>query len=464
VPKVSPGAYVGATAALALALAASWAYYHGIQAQPSLLVGAVVFAGLIMVADAFPVRVGDRTEVSAAGVVLTASVATLGPLWAAAACVPVALLAGRADPLRTAYEVSRRTTEVFAAGVIFSAVSGPLLTAAPAGSTAVPAFSIFYATLAAGAALLGANFLLDSGLLYAKYGQRLGRTWEENVRPYLASDVLNVLTAGLGVLALLLYGPPAAVVLVAGSVASQALVLRSREQSCRLRELEAETLSLRSALSGAGATFGALVVEALGRKDGYTDRHAAATAVYARDLAAEMGLDGERAERLHLAGLLHNVGMISLPEELLLQAGRPNSIAQSRLAEHPVLGERALAAVPGYGEMARWVRWHHERPDGRGYPDKLRGAWIPLEAKILAVAQAYAAMVLDGPRQAGLRPEKAREELVAGMDAAFDGTVVKAFLRILDTEPEGYRRADDHRFVLPNLGRAGNAEEEAAGR
>src|SRR3712207_9048745 len=71
------------------------------------------------------------------------------------------------------------------------------------------------------------------------------------------------------------------------------------------------------------------------------------------------------------------------------------SIARSRLAEHPSRGEKALAAVPEFEEMAGWVRWHHERPDGRGYPDKLRGSWIPLEAKILAVAQAYAAMVLD---------------------------------------------------------------------
>jgi len=61
-------------------------------------------------------------------------------------------------------------------------------------------------------------------------------------------------------------------------------------------------------------------------------------------------------------------------------------------------------------------------------------------------------------------PRYAHVATLAGMDAAFDGTVVKAFLRILDTEPEGYRRADDHRFVLPHLGRAGNAEEEAAGR
>jgi HD-GYP domain-containing protein (c-di-GMP phosphodiesterase class II) len=101
--------------------------------------------------------------------------------------------------------------------------------------------------------------------------------------------------------------------------------------------------------------------------------------------------------------------------------------------------------------MASWVRWHHERPDGRRYPDKLRGPWIPLEARILAVAQAYAAMILDQPRRPGMTSAQAREQLSAGIDTEFDGVVVRALLRLLDTESEGYRMADDHRFVFPPI-------------
>ncbi|HEV2093883.1 MAG TPA: HD domain-containing phosphohydrolase, partial [Rubrobacter sp.] len=159
---------------------------------------------------------------------------------------------------------------------------------------------------------------------------------------------------------------------------------------------------------------------------------------------------------------LHNVGLLGLPEELLLATAKPNSIAQSRLAEHPARGEEALAAVPEFGEMASWVRWHHERPDGRGYPDKLRGPWIPQEAKILAVAQAYAGMVLDGPSRPGVSPGEARERLGAGADTEFDGVVVRAFLRILDTESEGYRMADDHRFVFPDPGGGTRATPDTA--
>jgi HD-GYP domain-containing protein (c-di-GMP phosphodiesterase class II) len=200
-----------------------------------------------------------------------------------------------------------------------------------------------------------------------------------------------------------------------------------------------------------------MIIQDLGRRDGYTHRHAAATAVYAADLARELKLDETRAEQLRMAGLLHNIGLFGLPEELLLATGKLNSIAQSRLAEHPARGEEALSAIPEFGEMATWVRWHHERPDGRGYPDKLRGPWIPLEAKILAVAQAYAAMVLDQPSRPGMSFAEAREKLSAGIDTEFDGVVVRALLRILETESEGYRMADDHRFVFPTPEHRGGA-------
>jgi HD-GYP domain-containing protein (c-di-GMP phosphodiesterase class II) len=285
--------------------------------------------------------------------------------------------------------------------------------------------------------------------LRVKYRQALEETWQQDLVPYLLSDALNVLTVGLGILAHLVYGPVAALVVVTGSIGSQALAYHSREQVKKNDELRARVGSLEEALATSNATFGTMIIQDLGHRDGYTHHHAAATATYAADLAREMKLDEARVGRLRMAGLLHNVGLFGLPEDLLLATGRLNSIARSRLSEHTVRGERSLAAIPEYEEMASWVRWHHERPDGRGYPDKLRGSWIPLEAKLLAVAQAYAAMILDQPRRPSMGPAEAREELSAGIDTQFDGVVVRAFLRILDTESEGYRMADDHRFVFP---------------
>jgi hypothetical protein len=437
--------YVTGLAALSTALAASWLYWYDAPTKLPFLFGVAVFGVLLCVVCLYRIKVSERCEISALDVGLVAAIVMLGPFWAAVAALPCAVVVAKTDWLRTAYEASRNTIQIYLAGMVFSAASGPLLPKIPDEPNSL----IVYATFASATALLVAGYVIDAGLLKIKYNQGFGRAWREQVEPYLLSDFTSVLTSGLGVLALLFYGPVTALIVLAGSVGSQVLVYRSREQVKENDGLRTRVNSLEEALATSNNTFGTMIIRDLGRRDGYTHRHAAATAVYAADLAREMKLDETRAERLRMAGLLHNIGMFGLPEDLLLATGKLNSVAKSRLTEHPARGEEALAAIPEFEEMAGWVRWHHERPDGRGYPDKLRGPWIPLEAKILAVAQAYAAMVLDQPRRPGMSFAEVREKLSAGIDTEFDGVVVRAILRILETESEGYRMADDHRFVFP---------------
>jgi HD-GYP domain-containing protein (c-di-GMP phosphodiesterase class II) len=437
-------AYVGVLAALAVTLVASWIYWYSATIELRVIVGVVIFAGLLLLADLFPIRVSERYDISTVEIGLLAAVVMLGPVWAALSALPYAVLGGRRDYLRTAYEASCVTVEACSAGIVFSFAAGPLLFGRPDTIA-----SVVYAVLASGVTMVAVNHALNMILMKVKYRRRFEESWKELVQPYLLPHVISVLTVGVGVLVFLRSGPIAAFVVITGSIVSQVLVYRSREQEKENYELQTRVEALESALATSNNTFGTMIVRDLGRKDGYTHRHAAATAVYAADLAREMKLDEMRAEQLRMAGLLHNIGLFGLPEELLLVTGKLNSLAQSQLAEHPARGEEALAAVPEFEEMASWVRWHHERPDGRGYPDKLRGAWIPLEAKILAVAQAYAAMVLDQPRRPGMNFVEAREKLGAGIDTEFDGIVVRALLRILETESEGYRMADDNRFVFP---------------
>ena len=454
--------YVGVLLATALTLAASWVYWRGMVFEANLVIGTLILAGLVLLGDVFPLRVSEKTSIGVWDVGLVLAVITLGPTWAAVAALPSAFFVGRRDSLRTAYEIGHSITIVYLAGIVFSFASDtPLLL----GSTA-PTAQVVFGTFATGLTLLTANRLVVVILLKIKYDQGWHETWKEDMQPYTLSDTLNVLTAGFGALALVVFGPVAgpvaALVLLGGAIGSQVSVYRAREQVKKNEELRERIDSLEGALATSNHTFGTLIVRDLGRRDGFTDRHAAATAAYVADLAREMGMDETRVGRLRMAGLLHNVGLLGLPDDLLLATDKPNSIAQSRLAEHPARGEEALAAVPEFGEMASWVRWHHERPDGRGYPDKLRGPWIPQEAKILAVAQAYAAMVLDGPSRPGVGPAEARERLGAGTDTEFDGVVVRAFLRILDTESEGYRMADDHRFVFPDPGEGPRVMTDAA--
>lgn len=437
--------YIAVLGGLALALSAAWVYWYGLPLEPRFAVAAAVFASLIFLGEVFPLRVSDETSIGAWDIGLVLAVATVGPTWAAVAALPAALYGGRRDLLRTGFEVGHAVTVVYLAGIVFSFASTPLLAGASASAA-----QVMYGALAASLALLGSNAVIMALLVKVKYGRSLHQTWKEDIAPYLLSDLANMLTAGFGVLALVVYGPLTAVVVVAGAIGSQVLVHRSRGQLKEIWSLRKRVSSLEEALNISNTAFGTMIVRDLGRRDGYTDRHAVATAVYAADLGRELKLDEAHVGRLRMAGLLHNVGLFGLPEELLVQTGQLNSIARSRLAEHAARGEEALAAVPEFEEMARWVRWHHERIDGRGYPDKLRGPWIPLEAKILAVAQAFAAIVLDQPRRPGLGFAEARQQLCAGVDTEFDGVVVRALVRILDTETEGYRMADDYRFVFPD--------------
>jgi HD-GYP domain-containing protein (c-di-GMP phosphodiesterase class II) len=397
--------------------------------------------------DVFPIGIGGKGTVGVWDIGLIVAVAALGPTWAAIATLPAAFYVARKDWLRVIFEASHNIIIAYLAGIVFFFASNPLL-----DGTTTSMAGIVYGTLASSLTLICANKAIMATLLRIKYGRSIVETWKEDFEPYLLSDFVNIITAGLGVLALVVYGPLAAVVVVAGSIGSQALVYRSREQVKQIGDLRAKVESLEAALTNSNTALGTMMIEDLGRKDGYTHSHAAATAVYAADMGREMKLDETHVGWLRMAGLLHNIGLFSMPDELLLATGKLNSIAQARLVEHPVRGEEALAAIPEFGEMASWIRWHHERVDGRGYPDKLRDPWIPLEAKILAVVQAYAAMILDKPHRAGMEPEIARRELVSGIGTQFDATLVRTFLRILDTDSEGYRRADDHRFAFPSPG------------
>jgi HD-GYP domain-containing protein (c-di-GMP phosphodiesterase class II) len=437
--------YVGVLAAFAAALVAAWGYKYSLPLEPQLIVGAALFAAFIFLGDLFAIRVNERTTIGVWNIPVIVAVASLGPEWAALAAIPSAIFVGWRDPLRTVHEISHNVTVIYLAGMAFSLTSAPLL-----ADDSAPLASILYATLVAGIVQEASSELINGLLLKVKYNQSLHETWQNTVQPYLVPEAVNVLTAGIAILALVVYGPVAAVVVVAGSIGSLALMYRSREQVKENERLMGRVASLEDALATSNTTFGTMIIRELGQRDGYTHRHAAATATYAADLAREMKLEDTNVERLRMAGLLHNIGLFGLPDEVLLATGRPNSIARRHLDEHPVRGEEALAAIAEFGEMASWVRWHHERPDGRGYPDKLRGPWIPLEARILSVAQAYAAMILDQPMRPGMTVAQAREQLSAGLDTEFDGVVVRALLRLLDTESEGYRMADDHRFVFPS--------------
>jgi putative nucleotidyltransferase with HDIG domain len=213
-------------------------------------------------------------------------------------------------------------------------------------------------------------------------------------------------------------------------------------------------------LENANLSFATALVAALDARDQYTAGHSAAVAVYARDIAARLALSEEDQQMAHLCGLVHDIGKVGLPAGLLEKPGALTLEERRRMEEHSAIGERILAKVDDYAEIARIVRHHHERVDGNGYPDRVHGDEIPLLSRIIAVADAYNAMTSGRPYRDAMPSRVARFRLAQAAGTQFDTTVVAAFEAILAGASETYLsgvrpdfaiEAQRHRAPLPQV-------------
>jgi diguanylate cyclase (GGDEF)-like protein len=148
-------------------------------------------------------------------------------------------------------------------------------------------------------------------------------------------------------------------------------------------------------------------------------------------VAERLGLDAAAREDVRTAAVLHDIGKVAIPDPILRKPGPLDDDEWSFIRRHPMVGQRILATMQGLAGAAELVRWSHERPDGRGYPDGLAGDAIPLGARIVAVVDAYGAMRSERPYRAALSPERALRELGQGAGSQFDAAVVAAFAAAL---------------------------------
>jgi putative nucleotidyltransferase with HDIG domain len=309
----------------------------------------------------------------------------------------------------------------------------------PAG----PGQVLVAATVAALVAEL-ADTLLTS-FVYALRG--LGR-WTEAVR-----DLLPVVAASVP-----FYGPAVAVLVLAyrdvspwtlplffaPALAAQRWFLMYQEQ----RRLADDLTEANAQLAASNLSFAKGLIATLDARDRYTAGHSAAVAIYARDIAARMQLSATQIDLAHLCGLVHDIGKIGLPAGLLEKPGALTLDERREMQRHSEIGERILANVDSYAEIASVVRHHHERVDGQGYPDGLSGDRIPLLSRIIAVADAYNAMTSDRPYRDAMPSRVARLRLAQAVESQFDTTVVAAFEAILAGADEEYRTGQGSEFQL----------------
>jgi putative nucleotidyltransferase with HDIG domain len=211
------------------------------------------------------------------------------------------------------------------------------------------------------------------------------------------------------------------------------------------RRLAEDLASANVRLERANLSFATALVATLDARDRYTAGHSAAVAIYARDIARRLGLPEEDQQLAHQCGLVHDIGKIGLPPGLLEKPGALTLGERRQMEKHSEIGERILAKVEDYAEIARIVRHHHERWDGQGYPDGIADYGIPLISRVISVADAYNAMTSDRPYRDAMPSRVARMRLAQGVESQFDTTIVAAFEAILAGADEEYRtgrRAD----------------------
>lgn len=169
----------------------------------------------------------------------------------------------------------------------------------------------------------------------------------------------------------------------------------------------------------------------LAERDHGTCAHSKATAQWTRRLAAEMGFAKDAQEFIALCALLHDIGKISTPERILNKPGPLDADEWEIMRDHAAAGARILNQVPSLQRCAVIVRAHHERFDGAGYPDGLAGVNIPFEARVLAVADAFHAMITERPYRESISPREALWVLEKGSGTQWDSDVVDAMLAML---------------------------------
>jgi HD-GYP domain-containing protein (c-di-GMP phosphodiesterase class II) len=171
------------------------------------------------------------------------------------------------------------------------------------------------------------------------------------------------------------------------------------------------------------------LAQAVEMRDSYTGDHTHRVTTYSLMLAEELGLPAEQRQLLRAAAALHDIGKIGIDDGILRKPGRLSEIEFTQMKTHVTRGSEIIQMIPGLAWALPVVRGHHERWDGAGYPDRLKGDEIPLAARVVAVADAFDAMTSDRPYRRGMTASAAFAELDAGAGKQFDPTCVEAFMR-----------------------------------
>jgi putative nucleotidyltransferase with HDIG domain len=379
-----------------------------------LVPAALLFAVAGAIAETFQVdmptsRPGNNVRYSVSAAVSVAAVLVFPLHWAVLIASAATMVGNRTIWFKRVYNVGQFTLAAAAAGTAWHWLRPP---SGPAELSAVPWVA------AAAATYFIANSWLTAVIVALASGMPIRHTWWRSNRHTWPASLGMIF---IGVLVAVLWSTsPWTIALAAIPLTAIYYTLRNTVS------LETQTVD---------ALFN--LADILDARDSYTHGHSLRVGQYAEKLALQMGLSGDDAHLVFLAGRLHDIGKCAIKNEVLLKPGALNKEEFEHMCIHPEVGSSMLASFSLFKECARYVRGHHERWDGKGYPDKLQGEAIPLGARVIAVADAFDAMTTTRPYRKALPLAEARRRLEEGAGSQWDARIISAFLHLLETTPLG---------------------------
>jgi len=345
-------------------------------------------------------------------------------LLGAATCLSSCLFPKRMALHQLVFNVALGAFEAMVGGILFLWLNG--------GTLELRSTESFGAVLATAFAFFAVNTFGVSAIIALCTKEKIQQVWKEN---FLWTAPSYFASASVGALAILIFkGHVSGILLFVAPViflVYQSYVVYISRAEDKLRHVQEMQLSQEHLAELYLATIKSLAL-AIDAKDQYTHQHILRVQRYAVAIAKQMGLTGSDLEAVNTGALLHDIGKLGVPEYVLLKPGRLTADEFDKIKKHPEIGAAILDPVEFPWPVLPVVRHHHEKWDGTGYPDGLKGEDIPLSARIMAVADVYDALTSSRSYRRAWSHEKAVATIVKDAGSHFDAVVVDAFVQVID--------------------------------
>ncbi|MCD6289067.1 MAG: diguanylate cyclase [Anaerolineae bacterium] len=395
------------------------------------LVALGILAALTWVSEGLALDLYTTSTVSLSFVMLLAAAFLLGPAGVAVIAPIIALThAYRRRP--PWYQVAFNLAGHMAAGTAASFVFR--LPGVPIGSTTLP--TLILPSALSALVYYAVNVGLVATVVALEERRSPIQVWQERYQwlwvHYVAmgfiSLVLVVAYVGLGVYGIFAFLVPLFIV----RYTQKQYIERTASNIQALKELNESLMAANAEIKQMNEELLGLLAKVIDFRDPYVYNHSEQVATYAVAIAQEMGLPADQVDVLRRAALCHDLGKIGIPDAILNKPGRLTDKEYNAIKAHPDIGAAMLESSHALYQLIPIVRHHHERWDGKGYPDHLAGTQIPLEARILAVADAVETMASDRPYKRGMSTDQILKELRRCAGTQFDPAVVDAFIRVVE--------------------------------